>query len=784
MLKSRKMVNLICSMLFGALFMLAVLAILMLTGVISTDQNVIRFKTESKEALYSGAPLTLNSYSISDGKLKKGHRVKVTYKGSQTAVGESENAIEVKIFDEMDTDVTSDYTIYYDFGTLKVNPRSIVVESGSSEKLYDGTALVNPNYTVSGGEDELIKGHDVKVSISGSITDVGFAHNTISAVAVYDRMGKDVSINYRITLKEGILYVYSDQQSTEDDGDEEEPQEPEEDIIEEWYDPLFAGDSNMLLTEEERQKVLYRIFAETDDTVYLKIKSYGDFSGKGWLEPYKYKALMDGKYSAAYLSGLALERSGGQKKELYIVPQNQPAAMPYYSLGFDSEIEKWTNDAQFDQVSDKIYYSKYLDYSSSVLGAQHPYSDFEEEYRKFVYTNYLKVDSYTKSYMTKIITSQGFDPQDPQIFEKVADYIKSAAVYNELYDVTLDEKENIATTFLEMYKEGVCLHFATAATLLFRTLGIPARYTVGVKADVSGGVWTNVKAERAHAWVEVYLDGTGWIIVDATGTKESDKEDDEVIEKKKLTLAPVSVSKKYDGTQIKAPHIISGFEELEKLGYVYDVKIEGGRTNPGIGVSRITDITIFDSYGNNATSEFDIVFVNGTIHVYSETLAFRSGSYTKEYDGITEIREELFEGELPAGYTYQLKALFRADVGIHINYFDVIILDGSGNDVSAYFKIYKEYGGVEITPKSLTLKAGDAEKKYDGSPLVCNEINVMDGELAEGQRILKYSVVGSQTSVGRSENIIESIIIIDENGNDVTSNYKIVLISGKLRVTE
>ena len=44
-------------------------------------------------------------------------------------------------------------------------------------------------------------------------------------------------------------------------------------------------------------------------------------------------------------------------------------------------------------------------------------------------------------------------------------------------------------------------------------------------------------------------------------------------------------------------------------------------------------------------------------------------------------------------------------------------------------------------------------------------------------------VTGSQTEIGRSENTISSISIVDSKGKNVLSNYKITYKNGTLRVT-
>ena len=100
--------------------------------------------------------------------------------------------------------------------------------------------------------------------------------------------------------------------------------------------------------------------------------------------------------------------------------------------------------------------------------------------------------------------------------------------------------------FLFVIKEGYCVYYATAMTVMLRSIGIPARYvegymlppaassdnkTVGssitetsntsdvpVNSNNSKGTEKiyNVTNENAHAWVEVYFEGFGWIPFEPT----------------------------------------------------------------------------------------------------------------------------------------------------------------------------------------------------------------------------------------------------------------------------
>jgi transglutaminase-like putative cysteine protease len=65
-------------------------------------------------------------------------------------------------------------------------------------------------------------------------------------------------------------------------------------------------------------------------------------------------------------------------------------------------------------------------------------------------------------------------------------------------------------------KSGYCQHFAGAMALMLRLLGIPARVAAGfVPGHYRNGSW-EVTDHDAHAWVEVWFRGYGWLPFDPT----------------------------------------------------------------------------------------------------------------------------------------------------------------------------------------------------------------------------------------------------------------------------
>lgn len=82
--------------------------------------------------------------------------------------------------------------------------------------------------------------------------------------------------------------------------------------------------------------------------------------------------------------------------------------------------------------------------------------------------------------------------------------------------------------FLRYSKRGYCVQFASALTLMLRSIGIPARYCEGfIASEFTNTFFTDnkdpltrykcdVKDSNAHAWVEVYYDNIGWVQYEAT----------------------------------------------------------------------------------------------------------------------------------------------------------------------------------------------------------------------------------------------------------------------------
>lgn len=105
------------------------------------------------------------------------------------------------------------------------------------------------------------------------------------------------------------------------------------------------------------------------------------------------------------------------------------------------------------------------------------------------------------------------------------DYDKAKAIARRLrndylYDLSSPsgEDDQPLDHFLFESRRGHCEYFSTAMAVMLRTLDIPARNVTGFVGGTYNrfGEFYAVRQGDAHSWVEVYLQGRGWVTFDPT----------------------------------------------------------------------------------------------------------------------------------------------------------------------------------------------------------------------------------------------------------------------------
>lgn len=112
------------------------------------------------------------------------------------------------------------------------------------------------------------------------------------------------------------------------------------------------------------------------------------------------------------------------------------------------------------------------------------------------------------------LAAEGLTPAE--IVERVVGHFHSGYRYS--LNVGAFRTTDPLSEFVFDKKKGYCEYFASAATLLLRLSGVPARYVTGyaVRSFHRSGDHYVIRDSDAHAWTEAYIPGRGWVEADAT----------------------------------------------------------------------------------------------------------------------------------------------------------------------------------------------------------------------------------------------------------------------------
>lgn len=112
--------------------------------------------------------------------------------------------------------------------------------------------------------------------------------------------------------------------------------------------------------------------------------------------------------------------------------------------------------------------------------------------------------------------TEGKDYYQDQV-ETVCSYLKEGEYRYSLKPGIAPDGDQLGY-FLFQSKKGYCSYYAFSMALLLRSLGIPARVAAGFFIDPASNTFNYypVRSDMAHAWVEVWYPGYGWIEYDPT----------------------------------------------------------------------------------------------------------------------------------------------------------------------------------------------------------------------------------------------------------------------------
>lgn len=281
-------------------------------------------------------------------------------------------------------------------------------------------------------------------------------------------------------------------------------------------------------------RAMLQVASSRPGTMYLRGEVYRDYSSQAWtgVEPNStdnlsnYNPMLGTSPVSATITYLTSPRSMvylpyqttvvEDKQVFSDSPLVFPQAQQSYTVGYIPLDDSPSSQGNIPTLSEQEEaYSAYLEVPEEISGDLLTwYTQAMEELENSGES--IRADA-TGEYAGELNTASII----AQLLERNATY--------DLRTPRTPSEEDFVTYFLEESHRGYCVHFASAATLLLRTQGIPARYVSGYVTTLSP-VFTSgmelytarVLDSNAHAWVEIYLYGYGWYPVEVTPTSTGD----------------------------------------------------------------------------------------------------------------------------------------------------------------------------------------------------------------------------------------------------------------------
>ncbi len=194
---------------------------------------------------------------------------------------------------------------------------------------------------------------------------------------------------------------------------------------------------------------------------------------------------------------------------------------------------QWSHTLSFVDLSQSGDLTRIrLDYAMGALSSRLANGSFPgtAQYARFAQAHYLDVPEELWGELEALIrmawsagalgdrymSAPSFSNGDaPRYAGQLADFLSTFCAYDQSAPAAPEGTDPVLY-FLNESRRGYCMHYASAATLLLRTMGIPARYVSGFTAVAQPGRQVDVPDRAAHAWVEVWVDGFGWYPVEVT----------------------------------------------------------------------------------------------------------------------------------------------------------------------------------------------------------------------------------------------------------------------------
>ncbi len=256
-------------------------------------------------------------------------------------------------------------------------------------------------------------------------------------------------------------------------------------------------------------------YVRSDTPLYLRAQIFDSFDGKQWHKSKSSDIKIDMPRMGKQLNDRASENQQSYEVnvETYLGDYIALAATPS-KLSFPSTAVAID---QYGQIKSPSTLLKGTSYSATSNFEFIQQRAFSQDLQKST-VDYLQLPEDLDSRIIEL--SQQVSGSYKSQFDKalaLEKHLRENYQYS-LSSVYQSQKNTPLDEFLFESKKGHCEYFASALSIMLRSIDIPSRLVTGFSASQQNPLtgYYEVYALDAHAWVEAYVDELGWVLLEPT----------------------------------------------------------------------------------------------------------------------------------------------------------------------------------------------------------------------------------------------------------------------------
>ena len=254
-------------------------------------------------------------------------------------------------------------------------------------------------------------------------------------------------------------------------------------------------------------QVTLQVQAETSGTIYLRGSAYDSYDGFQWTISQDSWS-RDGEFALTAgreFTATVMTKDTHQVLYLAYAPVNAPTLQ-------NGRVPNSRGATEYT-----VSYAPAMGYQSGWEQLQQAVSGDMQRYLALPQTTREAAREYLR-------TSVGFPKENMTAADvyryatTVSALVRNSARYDLNTPAMPSDAKDFALWFLQESDTGYCVHYASATAVLLRAAGIPSRYVSGYLVKAQADRTVDVRHKDAHAWVEYYIPGVGWMMLESTAS--------------------------------------------------------------------------------------------------------------------------------------------------------------------------------------------------------------------------------------------------------------------------